>query len=94
MKGAKAKPWMAQISVTEDGKRRQIKIGSFAREEDAARAYDRVSIATLGHAEAKTSFPVAEYRAEWAELEVLGVDGAAALMRRGEIVCHHPHGQE
>ena len=50
-------------------------------EEDAARAFDRVSIAKLGHAKAKTNFPVAEYRAEWAELEALGVDGAAALMR-------------
>ena len=50
-------------------------------EEDAARAFDRVSIAKLGHAEAKTNFPVAEYRAQWAELEALGVDGAVAIER-------------
>ena len=75
-KRAKAKPWMAQIHVTEDGKRRLIHIGYVAREEDAARAYDRVSIAKLGHAEAKTNFPVAEYRAEWARLEAMGLDGA------------------
>ena len=82
MKGAKAKPWAAQITVTEDGKHRKFHIGRFAREEDAARAFDRVSIAKLGHAKAKTNFSVAEYRAEWAELEALGVDGAAARERR------------
>ena len=60
--GKGAKPWAAQIWVTEDGKRRRIHIGYFAREEDAARAYDRVSIAKLGHADAKTNFLVAEYR--------------------------------
>ena len=80
LKGRKAKPWVAEIQVTEDGKRRRIHIGTFAREEDAARAYDRVNIAKLGHAEAKTNFLVAEYRAEWAELEALGVDGVVALM--------------
>merc|ERR1711907_874514 len=80
-KRAKAKPWAAQIKVTVDGKGRNIGIASFAREEDAARAFDRVSIAKLGHAKAKTNFPVAEYRAEWARLEALGVDGAVALMR-------------
>ena len=81
LKGTKAKPWKAQINVTEDGKRRFIHIGSFAREEDAARAYDRVSIAKLGHAEAETNFLVGDYRAEWAELEALGVDGAALRER-------------
>ena len=81
-KRAKAKPWVAQIYVTEDGKQRYIHIGRFAREEDAARAFDRVSIAKLGHAEAKTNFSVAEYRAEWAELEALGVEGAVARERR------------
>ena len=81
-KNAKVKPWVAKIHVTEDGKPRIIHIGYFAREEDAARAYDRVSIAKLGHAEAKTNFPAAEYRAEWAELEALGVDGAVARERR------------
>merc|ERR1711951_60393 len=79
--GKGPKPWLAKIRVTEDGKGRPIHIGTFAREEDAARAYDRVSIAKLGHAEAKTNFPVADYRAEWAELEALGVDGAAELMK-------------
>ena len=69
------------LPVTEDGKQRHLHIATFAREEDAARAYDRVSIAKLGHAKAKTNFPVAEYREEWAELEALGVDGAVALMR-------------
>ena len=82
MKRMKAKPWGAYIHVTEDGKRRQIHIGIFAREEDAARAYDRVSIAKLGHAEAKTNFPVAEYRAEWEELETLGLDGAVTRERQ------------
>ena len=81
-KMAISKPWMAKIGVTEDGKGRQINIASFAQEEDAARAYDRVSIAKLGHAEAKTNFPAAEYRAEWAELEALGVDGAVARERQ------------
>ena len=71
-----------QISVNEDGKWRQIHIGSFVREEDATRAYDRVSIAKLGHAKAKTNFPAAEYRAEWGQLEALGVDGVAARERR------------
>ena len=81
MKNAKAKPWMAQIKVIEDGKRGSIHIGTFGREEDAARARDRVSIAKLGHAKAKTNFPVAEYRAEWAELEELGLDEAVAWER-------------
>ena len=82
LKGGKAKPWKAEMNVTEDGKRRMIYIGTFAREEDAARAYDRASIAYRGHAEAETNFPVAEYRAEWAELEALGVDGAVARERQ------------
>ena len=81
-KNAKAKPWRAYFDITEKGKRRQIHIGSFAREEDAVRAYDRVSIAKLGHAKARTNFPVAEYRAEWAELEALGVDGTVARERQ------------
>ena len=81
-KKAKAKPWKAQIVVTEDGKSRLINIACFAREEDAARAYDRVSIAKLGHAEAATNFPVVEYRAEWGQLEALGVDGAVACERQ------------
>ena len=76
------KAWMARIHVTEDGKRRPIHIGYFAREEDAARAFDLVNIARLGHAQAKTNFPVAEYQAEWAELEALGVEGAAARERQ------------
>merc|ERR1712091_373193 len=80
-KRAKAKPWAAQIKVTEDGKQRTITIGRFAREEDAACAFDRVNIAKLGHAEAPTNFPVEQYRAKWAELEALGVEGAVALMR-------------
>ena len=80
--GRKAKPWKAQIQVTEDGKSRQIHIGTFVQEEDAARARDRVSIACCGHAEAKTNFPVGEYRAEWAELEAMGVDGAALRERQ------------
>ena len=77
-KRKKAKPWTAQIKVTEDGKQRSIHIANFAREEDAARAYDRVSIAKLGLAEAETNFNVEQYQAEWAELEALGVDGAVA----------------
>ena len=81
-KRAKAKPWSAKIQVTVDGKHRQMKIAAFAREVDAARAYDRVNIAKLGHAKAKTTFSVAEYRAQWAELQALGVDGAAARERR------------
>ena len=81
-KKAKAKPWHAQIGVTEDGKHRRIHIGRFAREEDAARACDRASIAKLGHVEAKTNFPVLEYREEWAQLEALSVDGAVARERR------------
>ena len=81
-KRRKAKPWAAQMKVTEDGKGRQIKIGSFAREEDAARAFDRVNIAKLGHAKAKTNFPVVKYQAEWARLEALGVEGAAARERQ------------
>ena len=91
-RGKGAKPWVAHIKVTEDGKHRQIHIAHFAREEDAARAFDRVCIAKLGHAEAETNFPAAKYRAEWAELEELGVDRAAALMwehaaavRRGPV---------
>ena len=82
MKRLQAKPWHAEIRVARDGKSTPRTIANFAREEDAARAYDRVSIAKLGHAEAKTNFPAAEYRAEWAELEALGVDGAVARERR------------
>ena len=80
--GKGPKPWVAQIYVIEGRKRMHIHIGTFAREEDAARAWDRVSIAKLGHAEAKTNFPAADYRAEWAELETLGLDGAALRERQ------------
>ena len=80
--GKGPKLWAAQIGVTEDGKPRHIHIGYFAREEDAARAYDRVSIAKLGHAKAKTNFPVVKYRAEWVQLEALGAEGAVARERR------------
>ena len=79
--GKGSKPWQARIHVTENGKRRFIQISTFAREEDAGRAFDRVSIAKLGPAKAKTNFPAAEYSAEWAELEALGLDGAVALER-------------
>ena len=85
MKGGKAKPWLAKIGVTEDGKHRTIHIAHFAREEDAARAFDRVSIAKLGHAKAKTNFPVVKYRAEWAQLEALGVDAAVAAVREATV---------
>ena len=76
-----ARPWAAQIHVTEDGKIKKINIGTFARVEDAARAFDRVNIAAKGHAKAKTNFPVAEYWAVWAQLEALGVDGAVEMVR-------------
>ena len=82
MKGRKTKPWIAKFQVTEDGKRRLITIGYFSWEEDAARAYDRVGIAALGHAEAKTNFPVVKYRAEWVQLEALGVEAAVARERQ------------
>ena len=83
MNECRSKPWKAQINVTEDGKKsRLIGVAYFAREEDAARAFDRVSIARLGHAGAETYFPVAEYRDEWAELEALGVDGAVTRVRQ------------
>ena len=81
-KKSKIKPWRAHIYVTEDGKHRKIYIGSFSREEDAARAFDRVSIAKLGHAQAETNFPVAEYRAEWGQLEAQGVEWTVARERR------------
>ena len=81
-KRLKSKPWKAHIQVTEERKSRRFNIGTFAREEDAARAYDRVNIAAKGHVEAKTNFPVAEYRAEWAELDALGVEGAVARERQ------------
>ena len=83
--GKGAKPWAAQIKVTENGEKRRITIGYFAREEDAARAYDRVSIAKLGHGKATTNSPVAEYRAEWAQLEALGVDAAVAAVREATV---------
>ena len=86
-KRVKAKPWMAGIQVTENGKGRRIHIGYFAREEDAARAYDRVSIAANGHMEARTNFPPAEYRAEWTELAAMGVGRAVACERqRAQLV--------
>ena len=53
----------------------------FAREEDAARAYDRVNIAKFGHAEAKTNFPAAEYRDEWELLEAVGAAKAVEAVR-------------
>ena len=83
MNESRSKPWKAQINVTEDGKKsRLIGVAYFAREEDAARAFDRVSIADRGHVEATTNFPVAEYRAEWGQLEAMGVDGAVACERQ------------
>ena len=82
-KRRQAKPWGAYIHVTKDGKRnRKIGIAHFAKEEDAARAYDRVSIAKHGHAKAPTNFPITEYRDEWTELETQGVDEVVACERR------------
>merc|ERR1712097_144773 len=74
---------------TENGKRRFIHITYLAREEDAARAFDRVNVAKLGHAKAATNFPVTEYRAEWAKLEALGVDGAVAVEREHAAAERH-----
>ena len=51
----------------------------FAREEDAARAYDRMNIAKLGHA--KANFPAAEYRDEWELLEAVGAAKAVEALR-------------
>ena len=45
-KRAKAKPWKAEICIAKDGTRRLIYLGTFAREEDAALAYDCVSSAS------------------------------------------------
>ena len=67
--------------TSEEGKGRQIHISYFAQEEEAARAFDRVNIAKLGHAKAETNFPLADYRADWARLEALGLEGAVAQER-------------
>ena len=82
VKGRKAKPWRASIRIMEQkGKSRQIYIATFSKEEDAARAFDRVNIAKLGHGKATTNFPIAEYRKEWDALEEMGTEGALALVR-------------
>ena len=82
-KRRQAKPWGAYIHVTKDGKKnRKIGIAHFAKEEDAARAYDRVSIAKHGHGKAPTNFPITDYRDEWTELETQGVDEVVACERR------------
>ena len=44
-------------------------------------AYDRVNIAKLGHAEANTNFPAAEYRDEWELLEAVGAAKAVEALR-------------
>ena len=80
-KTAKTMPWAAQIRTSEEGKGRQIHISYFAQEEEAARAFDRVNIAKLGHAQAETNFPLAVYQADWGQLEALGLEGAVALER-------------
>ena len=98
MKGGKAKPWKAEIRVARDGKSTPRTIAYFAREEDAARAYDRVRIAKLGPGGAgvKSNFPMEEYRAEWARLMALGADGALAServrRRSGRMRCTRHHG--
>ena len=51
-------------------------VGCFSTEEAAARAHDRAAIAACGHGEAVLNFPAAEYRAEWAALEALGLERA------------------
>ena len=82
-KRRQAKPGGAYIHVTKDGKKnRKIGIAHFAKEEDAARAYDRVSIAKHGHGKAPTNFPITDYRDEWTELETQGVDEVVACERR------------
>ena len=58
MKGSRTQPWQAYIDIIEDGKRRRIHIATFAREEDAACAFERNCITKFGHAKAKTNFPV------------------------------------
>jgi len=46
--GRKTEPWKAGIDVTADSEGGHFNVGCFAREEDAARAWDRVNIAKLG----------------------------------------------
>ena len=40
-----------------------------------------MNIAKLGHAEAKTNFPAAEYRDEWELLEAVGAAKAVEAVR-------------
>ena len=61
-------------------------LGAFVTEEEAARAVDRFAISFWGHERAQTNYDVEEYRAEWAALEALDVEGAIALIKPAKLL--------
>ena len=67
-------------------------VGCFSTEEAAARAHDRAAIAACGHGEAVLNFPAAEYRAEWAALEALGLERALQHVKETPSRSARPSG--
>jgi len=72
--------WEARIGALRG--RKNVALGVFAGEEEAARAYDRALLAGRGRT-AKTNFPVAEYEAEVAAADAAAGVAAARAAAKG-----------
>ncbi|KAL6767365.1 hypothetical protein ACKKBF_B34985 [Auxenochlorella protothecoides x Auxenochlorella symbiontica] len=83
---------------------RQVYLGGYTSEEEAARAYDLAALAFLGAA-AAINFPVEDYTESLAEMEELTSDEVVSRLRRGSVgfargasqyrgvTKHHQHGK-
>lgn len=83
---------------------RQVYLGGYTTEEDAARAYDLAALAFLGPS-APTNRPVAEYAQALQSMQGLTSDEVVGLLRRGSVgfargasryrgvTKHHQHGK-
>ncbi|KAK2075846.1 hypothetical protein QBZ16_001587 [Prototheca wickerhamii] len=74
---------------------RQVYLGGYTSEEEAARAYDLAALAFLGPS-APINFPLEDYAASLLEMEGLSSDEVVSRLRRGSyrgVTKHHQHGK-
>ncbi|GLC35489.1 hypothetical protein PLESTM_000330000 [Pleodorina starrii] len=79
--------WDSSVRYSKTSKRRrkrgkQVYLGMYGTELEAARAYDMAAIVFLGP-RAKTNFPLVEYRHDIEKLTSLGRDGVVRMLRNG-----------